>query len=380
MRIEKNLVLEQIFNRSEIVNHANHRDRHLMDLRKIICTILFMFAIFTNVLSQTKTVTQAQVDNWYNQGCNAYRARRYTEAIKWMKKAAEYGDTAAICHVGELYYKGLGTEKDYDEATTWFQLASQLGCSKATKWLRYIGYTWSELADSAFNSGDYLNAMQWATKGSDLGDPRAPYRIAVMYHKGTGVEQSYTDASKWYRKSAERGHSAAQYLLSMMYVAGDGVESNPKMEFFWLSKAAENGNENALELLATLHEAKDDEVGLLMLEYAAKEDLPAALFKLGYYYFQHEQEMNAFPLILQSANAGNMDAQFLLGIMYSTGKGTEKDYAMALTWLDKAAVQGDKRAIETGGKVVQMILLQERLNQNIQNIREILERHPEWKK
>jgi len=48
----------------------------------------------------------------------------------------------------------------------------------------------------------------------------------------------------------------------------------------------------------------------------------------------------ALKLYAQAAQAGNRDAQFLLGTVYAYGLAGVKDEALALTWFNKAARQG----------------------------------------
>ena len=61
------------------------------------------------------------------------------------------------------------------------------------------------------------------------------------------------------------------------------------------------------------------------------------LFNTGYY-------SDALPLIQQAADAGDNNAQYLIGTMYFNGQGVKQDYAIALLWFRKSADQGDKRA------------------------------------
>ncbi|KAI7894258.1 uncharacterized protein EV154DRAFT_560483 [Mucor mucedo] len=59
------------------------------------------------------------------------------EAIEWLTLAAEGGWNSAQAAVGLVYYGGLGVEKDYKKATTWFNKAVQAdnklnGCDNET--------------------------------------------------------------------------------------------------------------------------------------------------------------------------------------------------------------------------------------------------------
>ena len=47
--------------------------------------------------------------------------------------------------------------------------------------------------------------------------------------------------------------------------------------------------------------------------------------------------------IRQLAEQGDVEAQFVLGVMYENGKGVTRDYAEAVKWYRLAAEQGDAR-------------------------------------
>ena len=48
--------------------------------------------------------------------------------------------------------------------------------------------------------------------------------------------------------------------------------------------------------------------------------------------------------IRKSAEQGNAQAQYNLGVCYAKGNGVTKDYAEAVKWFRKAAVQGHQNA------------------------------------
>ena len=47
----------------------------------------------------------------------------YSKALKWYRKAAEKGHTAAQCQLGVMYENGNGVAKDLDEAEKWYKKA-----------------------------------------------------------------------------------------------------------------------------------------------------------------------------------------------------------------------------------------------------------------
>ena len=71
---------------------------------------------------------------------------------------------------------------------------------------------------------------------------------------------------------------------------------------------------------------------------------------IGISYADFQNGMNAFDkgeykIALKEfkplANRGDIDAQYILGVMYDDGKGVTKDNKQAIKWYRKAADQGD---------------------------------------
>ncbi len=83
--------------------------------------------------------------------------------------AAMRGDAAAQCRLAECYDKGLGTEKNPEQAAQWYLKA----------------------------------AMQ--------GNAEAQYRLGLCYYLGKGVEQDNAKAVEWYGKAAQQGYAKAQH-------------------------------------------------------------------------------------------------------------------------------------------------------------------------
>jgi len=57
----------------------------------------------------------------------------YSEAAKWLSKAAEAGDKDGMYYLGKAYENGNGAERDQDKAREWYERASRLGHKKAKK-------------------------------------------------------------------------------------------------------------------------------------------------------------------------------------------------------------------------------------------------------
>jgi TPR repeat protein len=48
--------------------------------------------------------------------------------------------------------------------------------------------------------------------------------------------------------------------------------------------------------------------------------------------------------VREKAEAGNMHAQYAMGLMYAEGRGVKQDEIQAYVWLSRAAEQGDQDA------------------------------------
>ena len=120
--------------------------------------------------------------------------------------------------------------------------------------------------------------------------------------------------------SAEDGDIAAQYLLGAHYAyCNDISERDYELAFYWMYCSADQGN-------------------------------PYAFSTLGDFFFNGEvvdyDAETAFNSYEIAANYGVNHAQYMLGIMYSKGIGTEKDHDKALEWLAIANNNGHPDALD----------------------------------
>jgi len=83
---------------------------------------------------------------------------------------------------------------------------------------------------------------------------------------------------------------------------------------------------------------------LIALMLFATTPAAAGGFEDGLAAYRAGDYQKAVGLWKQSAEQGNVRAQYFLGVMYKTGKGVPKDDFKAVHWYTKAAKQGDVRA------------------------------------
>ena len=108
-------------------------------------------------------------------------------------------------------------------------LTASMGCFMATANADPL-----DDARTAYNKGDYKEALEIWRPLADQGDVDAQYNIGLMYE----VTQNYKEAVKWYRLAAVQGNEGAQYNIGVLYAQGHGVTQNYKEAVKWYRLAA----------------------------------------------------------------------------------------------------------------------------------------------
>jgi TPR repeat protein len=134
----------------------------------------------------------------------------YFEALKWLKKAADQGNTDAQLIIGGMYFRGEGVTQDH------------------------------------------IAALKWLTPVADKGDVRAQLIVGLMYHEGKGVPKDDAEAKKWFQKAAAQGDKAAiaQLKILQQRVSGNTRSTREAQEL--------NDEKNsALEPLMSIADARN---------------------------------------------------------------------------------------------------------------------------
>ncbi len=122
----------------------------------------------------------------------------FTQASKWLKRAADKGDVGALHNLGYYYHFGLGVAKDEAKAADYYRQASKLG------------------------SAPSQNKLGWS------------------YYKGEGVPKSLPDAVYWITKSAEQGEPFAYGSLCEISGETDLFKGDPSEAVMWCGLAMEH--------------------------------------------------------------------------------------------------------------------------------------------
>jgi TPR repeat protein len=245
-------------------------------------------------------------------GATREKTEIYQDALSlWQKREAETGEASIQYHLGWMYHKGYGVEKDITQAIRWYQKAAEKGWAQAQFNLGLIYFLGENTQQ------DYEKANKWFYMAAKQGHTAAQDNLGFLYLNGYGVSQNHGQALHWFQKAALEGESNAQLNLGVMYAKGTGVEQDYQEALLWFMKSAEQGNAKAQGILGALY-AKG---------FGVKQD-----YQLAFQWFK------------RSADQNNPEAQYNLGLMYEQGLGTNQDIRIALIWYHKAAEQGHLKA------------------------------------
>lgn len=100
---------------------------------------------------------------------------------------------------------------------------------------------------SAYNRGEYQQAMRNWRPLAEKGDARAQAGIGYLFLRGLGTDVDTDAAKSWYEKAAAQGQAEAQLMLGVMYFFGQGVPRDFVWSYAWCEMAFINGSPEALD-------------------------------------------------------------------------------------------------------------------------------------
>ena len=191
---------------------------------------------------------------------------------------------------------------------------------KALFFLALIVFTSPSFAQSLeegkreFDAQNFETAFKILKPLADEGDAQALTYIAHMYLEGWGVDEDIELGCDMFEKAAKMGEAEAQSYAGLCYMGSPGRWRQPNRAYKWMNKGYEGGSRDAVMPLAS--------VALL----------------LGY-------EKQSYSLFLDEAQSGNGLAMNMVGTFYRDGRHVEKNFTTACDWFEKSANAGNADGI-----------------------------------
>ncbi|WP_406040633.1 hypothetical protein [Succinimonas sp.] len=294
----------------------------------------------------------------YDQGINV--KKDYAQAEKYYRMAIKDGKSAAFCHLGDMFREGRGVQKDMRAAVGQYTQGSMKNEPSCMKQLAYI-----KLTEPRYTNANEAYALLDKAVHSDRSDKKAAQYLGAMKVYGEGTPKDEAEGIRLLRNS---GLKPAQFLSNL--VSGDrnlkncsspvqaGVYGIKSWDRSWLAAASmkdplflkyylDAGGTLDLEKLEAdaARACKGDS-----LLYAGKgspaENSEKAddQFNTAMKHYRAKNYAQALSFLEKAAAQGHLRALNNLGVFQLFGIGTGKNGAQAFTTLMKAASKGDVKA------------------------------------
>jgi len=192
-------------------------------------------------------------------------------------------------------------------------------------------------------------------QAGDQNDAEAFYVLASLSAAGVGLEQSHVNAFEQMKRAADLGFADAHFALGTMYFEGVGTTKDESAALAFFRKAAEGGNKEAMFAAGDLMFSQPDPEmraeGLALINRAIESGHIWATLVLATAYGRGsnglpKDEAKAEALLRPPAERGDADCQMVLASLYKFGDIFADRRGEAQLWLQRAADQGQPKALE----------------------------------
>jgi TPR repeat protein len=197
-----------------------------------------------------------------------------------------------------------------------------------------------------------VELLQQAGKQNDA---EAFYILASLSAAGIGVEPSNVTAFEQMKRAADLGFAEAQFALGSMYLEGIGTVKDRSAALASFRKAADGGNKEAMfaagDLMLSQPDPEMRTEGLALINRAIESGHIWATLVLATAYGRGsnglpKDEAKAEALLRPPAERGDADCQMVLASLYKFGDSFAPRRDEAQVWLQRAADQGQPKALE----------------------------------
>lgn len=350
------------------------------------CYLAFMIAFNEDELGQTPQ----QATQWLVRGADRfgsvdcamtlgafYEDEEYRDmpmAVKYYRRAADLGSTAALLSLGKLYANNGNAERAnecFDEMVAkgdmdgWFWKAMLYDMSEDSKGcLRCLetgdkkgSALCAEGLGTAYEYGLYdkkVDNKKAADYYAKAGTPKALYRQGLMYLNGEVGKKSDKDIARGMelvRQSAEGGYGDAIYALGYCYETGQNFDTIDHAKALACYQQLADNNVAAGQFKVGLYYELGDgglpADSVKAVEYyqrAANQGHGEAMCYLGDFYRVGRilplDRKKAFDMYMQAHEVGEEAGTYYVGRSYLEGCGVDIDTAAAIPYLREASAKG----------------------------------------
>ncbi len=216
--------------------YSNFNKESSFFLRLIIIFCLVSFLPVTYGFSASGVQGLKNKARKYYQGIGV--KQNYAKAFALYRRAAEKGDAGAQYICGGMYFRGLGVKKDSRAAFQYLYRAALQGKSSGRS-ERILGEAFFQGNGTLKN---YSEAIHWYSLSAEHGNSEARNTLGYLYFTGRGVERDEEKGANYFLQAANNNFPQAQFNVGIMYSTGSGVGKIDLVAAYgWMNIAAANG-------------------------------------------------------------------------------------------------------------------------------------------
>ena len=263
----------------------------------------------------------------------AYSREDYAAAWALAKPLAQSGDEIAEYLTGKLLHDGNGTSQDNKEAVVWLRKAAEKGNSAAEEELGYV---------LAFELKQHDEAKVWLQKAIDAKFPPAFRDLGWLIETSGNDAKGLTDAAELYRRGTELNDTDSQALYAKALLNGRGIAKDEKAAAQLYCQLRSDDSQRQCGLLMMAKAVPDVEPieGFNLLKKLADHGDDGSQVEVSNAYLRGDvvpknidEGVHQLKLAVEKENAA---AYFNMGWLSSQGIGMPKDRQAAFDWYKKA--------------------------------------------
>ncbi|TVR45880.1 MAG: sel1 repeat family protein [Puniceicoccaceae bacterium] len=280
------------------------------------------------------------------------------ETLDALRRLAKAGHAAPMYHVANHLWGRRSQETDRTEELTW-RAVDYWSRAAAQGHLKAAEYASTALRIHHRGQEDLDTARQLLEAAAEQGSARADYLLGNWILEESFDEPSFKRATALFRRAAERGDPDARFLFidhhptAQDEVADDGEPVIARSMVDLYHQATSLGCAVAALALGTMILDDDSlahlvEWGLELIEESAYRGHLPAYLTMAYLYENGEHveqdHLRSLRWLEAAADAGDPDAQFIVGMCYIEGRLVVRDLERGQALLAAAAAQDHELA------------------------------------
>lgn len=304
------------------------------------------------------------------------------EAIRWLRIGAKQGYPKCLVSLGLKYHYGVGIDKNWSEATKYFEQAITAGedtgvseqhlgniywegdnditadKKKAVEWYKKA-YERGNSSDRMINNiaifyGDEeinpSEKIRWWRIGAEKNYPLCLAHLGIQYLYGGYVEENWSESVKYFERSIAAGLNVGipqKHLGDIYWEGGNGITADKKKAVEFYKKAYELGksSDETIKRIADFYddEEKNPSEAVKWWRIGAEKNYPMCLAVMGWaYHFGYGVEKNWLEAVRYYERAMTADSKYnhleenLGDIYWEGGYGVSRNYDKAIKHYEKA--------------------------------------------